>query len=98
MKYKVTILPEANEDVNALLIYLMSELLSKFFVSSMHFSLYAKIYSLEFFPQIYQKVYKDYHRVLVKSYAIFYKIDEKKEEVIIYRILHQSQNFTIFLK
>jgi plasmid stabilization system protein ParE len=49
-------------------------------------------------PERYTEIYKDYRRTLVKNYSIFYKIDENKKEVIIYRILHQAQNFKKYLK
>ncbi|MEM9833878.1 MAG: type II toxin-antitoxin system RelE/ParE family toxin [Bacteroidota bacterium] len=45
-------------------------------------------------PYLYQEVYKTYRRVLMKKYpyAIYYQIDEQKQEVVVLAIWHTSKN------
>jgi plasmid stabilization system protein ParE len=45
-------------------------------------------------PYLYQEVYKIYRRVLMKKYpyAIYYNIEEQKQEVTVLAIWHTSKN------
>ena len=97
MKYKVEILPEADLDIDNFMIFLSKQFISKELLIKLRDVLYYKMYSLEFFPEIFAEVYKDYRRLLVKNYSIFYKVDNLNKKVIIYRILHQAQNFKKYL-
>ena len=54
---------------------------------------YKKYLYLKLFPNMYQNTYKNFKTIQIKSYKIFYKVDEIKKIVTIYRILWASQNF-----
>lgn len=36
--------------------------------------------------------------VLIYDYAVFYKIDEEKNAINVYRVLHSRRNTTVILK
>ena len=97
MKYQVEILPEAHSDIEKFMIFLSKQFISKELLFKLRNLLYSKIYSLEYFPEIFMEVHTDYRRLLVQKYSIFYKVNNKNKTVIIYRILHQAQNFKKYL-
>ena len=37
-------------------------------------------------------VYKEYRKLVVSDYLIFYKVDDKEQAVKIYRVLHSAQD------
>ena len=93
MNYHIIKTSKTELDITEKLSYLKEQNVSKKTITQLYYLFFSTIKSLEIFPQMYQKVYKDYHRVIVKSYSIFYKINDNTKEVTIYRLLHQSQNF-----
>jgi len=97
MKYEVNILPETDLDIENIIIFLNRQFVWKETLFRLRDVLYSKIYSLEFYPEIFPEIYNDYRRALVKNYSIFYKVDNIKKEVTIYRVLHQAQNFEEYL-
>jgi len=96
-KFKIIILPEAKNDIENILIYLLNENVWKTLVYRIKNIIYSSIFWLEYFPEKCSFYIEDYRRLLVKAYSIFYKIDENNKKVIIYRILHQSQNYEKYL-
>ncbi len=98
IKYNIEILPEATEDIENFMIFLKNQFVSKELILRLNNLIYSRIYSLKIFPEMFEKVYLDYRRILLKNYSIFYKVYKKDKKVIIYRILHQSQNFKNKLK
>jgi len=90
MKYQVEILPEAHSDIENFMIFLSKQFISKELLFKLRNLLYSKIYSLEYFPEIFMEVHIDHRRLLVQKYSIFYKVNNKNKTVIIYRILHQA--------
>ena len=55
--------------------------------------IYKKYLYLQMFPNMYQNTYKNFKTIQIKSYKVFYKVDEIKKEVTVYRVLWSSQNF-----
>jgi plasmid stabilization system protein ParE len=77
-KYKIIVLPKAKNDIENILIYLLNENVWKKLVYKIKNLIYSSIFWLEYFPQKCSVYIEEYRRLLVKSYSIFYKIDEKK--------------------
>ena len=98
MHYRIIKTSKYELDILNIIDYLEDNFVSKKNMSSLFSEILWTINSLNFIPERFSEIFKDYRRALVKNYSIFYKIDENKKEVIIYRILHQSQNFIEYLK
>ena len=96
-KYKVIIVAKAKNDIENILYYLLDRNVWKTLVYKIKNLIYSSIFWLEYFPQKCPFYIKDYRRLLVKSYSIFYKIDEENKIVIVYNVLHQAQNYENYL-
>ena len=59
--------------------------------------LYAGIYSLNFLPERYQKYIGKYRSLNIKWFKIFYEVKNTTNEVYIYRVLSQKQNYEDYL-
>jgi len=66
-------------------------------VNNLNYEIHEKVLYLKLFPNMYQNTYKDFKTIQIKSYKIFYKINETKKEVTVYRILWASQNFREYI-
>lgn len=91
--YKIVILPIARLNLQNIYDYLLEKTYNHEIAKSVIDEIYKKTIYLKIFPNIYQNTYKDFKTIQIKSYKVFYKIDESKKEVIVYRILWASQNF-----
>ena len=91
--YKIKLNSEFKSDLNDLSEYLFRMSFSKEISQNISDEIIKKLLNLMIFPSMYQTTYRDFKTIQIKSYKIFYKIDEIKKEVIIYRILWASQNF-----
>ena len=98
MKYQVEILPKTHEDIEGFFKFLKQNFVENNILLKFRNLIYYKIYSLEYFPEIFPEVYKNYRRLLIKDYSIFYKVNKKEKRVIIHRFLHQSQDFKNHIK
>jgi plasmid stabilization system protein ParE len=49
---------------------------------------------LENNPQMYAKIFEEIRRVLVRGfpYSVYYLIEESKQEVLIFAVIHNSRN------
>jgi len=93
-KYNVQISPEALDDIVNISNYIHIKSRNKFISMKIYNLLISSCNSLEIFPQIYQVIFDNIRRLTIKSYSIFYEIYENKREIIIYRVLWSSQDFT----
>ncbi|MDQ7009553.1 MAG: hypothetical protein Q9M94_04660 [Candidatus Gracilibacteria bacterium] len=75
MHYNVKTSSESDNDIYLKLEYLKSEGVSKEMIKSFYLTILGTINSLDFFPERFQKVYKDYRRTLIKKYARNYGIN-----------------------
>ena len=96
-KINVIILPKAKNDIENILIYLLNENIWKSLVIKIKNLIYSWIFGLEYFPEKCPIYFENYRRLLIKSYSIYYEIDEINKKVIIYRVLHQAQNYEKYL-
>lgn len=93
MFYIVELKDEAKNDIFELTDYIFRFSFSQNISDKIYDEIYQKIFSLEFMPQMYQKVLWDYRVALVKkSYRIFYRIEEENKKVIIVRVIRTDQN------
>lgn len=91
--YYVDISPDVDDDIVELTDYIYRMSFSKSTAARIYNELYSKIYSLNFLPQMYQKVLWDYRVALVKkTYRIFYRIEEEDKKVIVVRVIRTDQN------
>lgn len=97
MYYKIIKTSTLKIDIKEKLDFLKNRWVSEKVLNDVFLTINWTIKSLDFYPHRFQKVYKDYRRTLIKKYSIFYKINEEEKEVLIYRVLHQSQNFKKYL-
>lgn len=92
MKYKIS--KEANLDIENIWIYTVENWSIE--QADRYFNLIIdEIEYIALNPQSgknYSKIRKGYFRSQIKSHFIFYKINKKKSEVEIIRILHQSMD------
>jgi plasmid stabilization system protein ParE len=92
MKYEVFFLPDAEDDIDDIEVYL-----SQFYeetVRSFVDELKAKVATLEDFPHKYQEYEEDpfFRKVLVNQYLLFYSVDDKRKQVIVHRIFHSLRD------
>lgn len=90
MPYSLSFLPEVEDDViNA---YLWYEEKSKGLGEEFLRIFYASSAEIARTPNLYRKVYKNFHRCLLKRfpYAIYFIV--KKKTVIVYGVFHCARN------
>jgi len=97
MSYRINILETAENDIMDIYNFVLNNSESKNIANKIFYELYSRMNSLNFMPEIYQVYILDYRTINHKWYKIFYKIDEKGEEVFIYHILSQKQNYINYL-
>jgi plasmid stabilization system protein ParE len=91
--YYIEISPDVDNDIIELTDYIYRMSFSENIAWNLYNELYAKIYSLSFMPEMYQKVLWEYRVALVKkTYRIFYRVEEENKKVIIVRIIRTDQN------
>ena len=83
--YSVEISPEALSDIVEIVNYIFNKSKNKEISFKIYDLLISKCNSLELFPEIYQILFDDIRRLVIKPYSIFYEIIEDK--IIIYRVL-----------
>ncbi len=92
MSYRVKLLPIVYKDLQKAKKWYQdkSEELAEDFKSSVN----SEINYISQYPQHYQRKYKELRQSLVTRfpYAIFYKIEEAKKQVIVFGVLHTSRN------
>ena len=91
--YKVKLNDEFKSDLNDISEYIFRISFSKEITQKISDEITKKLLNLIIFPNMYQNTYKDFKTIQIKSYKVFYKVDETKKEVIVYRVLWASRNF-----
>ena len=56
-----------------------------------------KLYNIKRFPKLYSVVFKqhgyDYRKLIVRNYIFVYYVDEKNQEIVIFRIFHELEDY-----
>jgi len=96
--YEVKLLSLAEKDIDEICSYL-----SQFYPSTPGKFLDAlekNLDNIAFKPNMYQKYEynKEYRKVVMGDFLIFYKADEENNQVYVYRILHGKRNVSTILK
>lgn len=100
--YIVKLTSDANNDINQIIVFINLESKDRDTAISYLDLLEKNILSLEQFPELGSnpryKILKNqgYKFLVVKSHLIFYKIDEEKKIVTIYRVLHNKIQYQSF--
>jgi len=95
--YNIKVNDKAVLDLSWIYNYLYEITFSLDFSKNFVQEVYKKYLYLKIFPYMYQNTYKDFKTIQIKSYKIFYKVDDSKKEVVIYRILWANQNFSEYV-
>lgn len=98
-EYQVKLLSRAYRDLDEIYGYIVEMLLGPGTAASMLDALENGILSLESmpyrFPSRRSVVYsqKGYHQMMVKNYAVIYRIDEKQKQVIVVTVRYARSSF-----
>jgi len=93
MFYIVELKDEAKNDIFELADYIFRFSFSQNISDKIYDEIYQKVFSLEFMPEMYQKILWEYRVALVKkTYRIFYRVEEENKKVIIVRVIRTDQN------
>lgn len=101
--YKVNLTIDANNDINQIVVFINLESKDRYTAISYLDLLEESVLSLEKFPERGSnpryKILRNqgYKFLAVKSHLIFYKIDQEKKMVTIYRVLHNKSQYQSFL-
>ena len=92
MSYRIVYLTEARQDMREIALYLSEY----YFSTAQNFSakLKEKVRALKEMPFMYP-VYEDdpyFRKMVFERYALFYSVDEKRNLVIVHRIIHQKRD------
>ncbi len=88
-KYSVKITKSALNDLELVYVYILETSFSKEMAMKVKENIVNEIFSLELFPKRNIKIdgFRNIRRLLVYSYALLYRIEEEKGEVVILRML-----------
>jgi len=92
--YKIVLSESSKNDLNYILEIIFRFTFNQDSVDRLYNEIVSQIYSLQIFPNRYVE-YKYWLRVLnIRwKYKVFYKVNENKQEVQIYRILFSANNY-----
>ena len=93
MKYRIIYWEYINDDLSNIWDYIERMTFSKIESEKFVWELMSSVWILSIFPYLYQNIYKEFHFINIKNLRIIYFVNENKKEVIIYRILWQSQDY-----
>ena len=98
MKYRIRFLQTARSDLKHCEEYLIQY--SREAAADFYASLDRILYSLQTMPFMFQKYDRlpQYRRFIVGKYSVFYVVDESRNLISIYRILHNAMNMNKHLK
>jgi toxin ParE1/3/4 len=97
--FKVELTSDAHHDINQIAVFICSESKDKDIALSYLDLLEEKILSLEKYPERGSnpryKILRNqgYKYLIVKSHIIFYKVDQEKKVVTVYRVLHYKSEY-----
>jgi len=98
MAYKIKLLPRVHSDLRKAKKWYQekSETLAKEFKREVN----NEIEYIGEYPEHYQRKYKDLRQSLITRfpYAIFYLVEERQKQIVIFGILHTSRNPEIIRK
>ena len=97
--HKIEFLPIALEDLRQIVRYISVELKNPVAAEKIADEIIEKINRLEEFPYIahvyipQQPLEKEYRKLLVKNYSVFYTVEEETKTVTISRVLYNKRQF-----
>jgi len=93
VNYDLLIEYNARKDISLIGNYIFKETWDNLLSSRIYDLLYSKIQSLITLPKRFQLFYKNFRVLHIKSFAIFYIVNDKNRSVKIYRVLRNEQQF-----
>lgn len=101
--YQVILSSDANNDINQIVVFIVSESGSKTTAINYLGKFESSILSLNKYPERGSnpryKILRNqgYKFVVVENHLVFYKIKEENKTVIVYRVLHHKSSYQNFL-
>lgn len=98
--HNVDFLPVANKDITDALQYIAQKLDNKIAANNLAKEIEKAINLLGEFPYsnpVYTPIRPlktEYRKMLVKSYMLFYTVDEDKKSVTVYRFIYSGRNYS----
>ena len=98
--YKVEFLPVAKQDLREIALYISNELCNPTVAVNLVEEIIEATEKLLEFPYSHQVYYpirplkKEYRRIPIKNYMIFYTVDEQKKNVTVSRIIYAKRNLS----
>lgn len=98
-KYKIQLSIKAKNDYKKIISYLKNELLEPSIANRYAELINSEIQTLSYFPQKHAIIDKEivkeleYRKLVVKNYIVFYRINERKKVVEVYRILYGASEW-----
>lgn len=102
--YKLLYLPTAKQDIEHIFQYIAITLQNKTAAQNLAVKIKKSIDNLQDFPfaySVYQAaglLQKEYRKIVVQSYLIFYWVDEATKTVTISRVIYAKRNYKHLLK
>ena len=92
--YKIQITELAKIEIKNISDFIYKNSFSENLADKIYNEIYSKIYWLSILPEINEKYNIDYRVMTIsKRYRVFYKINYKKQEVIVHYVFSSSQNY-----
>ena len=95
-KYKYYLLPEAAKDFREIYDYIKYDLYNETAAENLSQKFKTALKNACKNPMIYP-AYKDYRRIVVDNYLVFFKIDEENKRIIVYHAKYGAMDYDRFL-
>lgn len=102
-RYSLKFTPKAGEDLEQIYIYISEKLFAEISARNLLENIEQSIMRLRDFPYSCSIVSdehlksRDYRKLIIKNYIVFYLVDDAKKQVVVMRIVYGSQNYQQFL-
>lgn len=98
-KYKIIILPIAQEEFDNIYKYIYKELFATNAAINLKIKIQEKIKNLENNPRMYAKIKKkdnldrEYRKIIIKNYIALYTIDEERKTIYIAHCYYNARDY-----
>lgn len=98
--YKVEFLPVAKQDLREIALYISNDLCNPTAAVNLVEEIVEATEKLSDFPYSHPMYYplrplkKEYRKILIKNYMVFYSVDEQQKNVAISRIIYAKRNLS----
>ena len=99
MKFDIKLLPKANKDLEEIIRYISEQLCNYSAADALLTKFESAFLQIGEFPESCPKgrTEKGYRKLIVDSYLVFYKVNEERHMVVIYRIFYGMMDYNKYL-